>query len=123
INISVTGNNNTGGLVGGLVQNSSISKCHAIGDIVGSSQVGGLTGSGWTGVGIDECYSEGTVSATFLAGGLVGAFPFAFSGTSTVDNSYSRSSVVVDNERAGGLIGGADNMLLVKNSYSTGTAN
>lgn len=121
INISVNGGNNTGGLVGGLVQNSTISKSHAIGDVVGAVQVGGLVGSGWTNVQINECYSEGSVTASHLGGGLVGAFSFAFSGTSIVNNSYSRSSVIVANERAGGLIGGADNGLLVKNSYSTGT--
>lgn len=121
INISVTGGNNTGGLVGGLVQNSTISKSHASGDVVGALQVGGLIGSGWAMVQINESYSEGTVTANFLAGGLVGAYPFAFAGTSTIDNSYSRSLVVAGEERAGGLIGGADNALLVKNSYSTGT--
>ena len=121
INISVTGNNNTGGLVGGLVQSSSITNSFAIGDIVGAVQVGGLLGSGYGGVSIDDSYSEGTVTGDFLAGGLVGAFPFAFSGPSIINNTYSRSVVVANVERAGGLIGGADNQLVVKNSYSTGT--
>lgn len=122
INISVTGNNNTGGLVGGFLTNSSIANSHAIGNVVGAVQAGGLAGSGWNQVEINECYSEGTVTADALGGGLIGAFTFSFGGTSTVNNSYSRSTVVVNNERAGGLIGGADNALNVKNSYSTGSA-
>ncbi|WP_310991556.1 GLUG motif-containing protein [Aequorivita marina] len=122
INIAVTGNNNTGGLVGGIVQNSVVSNSHANGDVVGETQVGGLAGSGFSNAEIEECYSEGTVSATFLVGGLVGGFPFAFSGTSTVEDSYSRSTVTAANERAGGLIGGADNGLHVEDSYSTGSA-
>ena len=122
INVSVTGNNSTGGLVGGFLTNSSISKSHAIGDVVGAVQVGGLAGTGWNNIQLTECYSEGTVTATFLVGGLIGAFPFAFSGQSIINNSYSRASVVANSERAGGLIGGADNALIVKNSYSTGTA-
>ncbi|WP_026451149.1 T9SS type A sorting domain-containing protein [Aequorivita capsosiphonis] len=121
INISITGKNNTGGLVGGLVQNSSISNSHAIGDVVGAVQVGGLLGSGYGGVLLKDSYSEGTVTGDFLAGGLVGAYPFAFAGPSTIDNTYSRSLVIAYVERAGGLVGGADNQLLVKNSYSTGT--
>lgn len=122
INVSVTGNNNTGGLVGGVVTNSTVSKSHAIGDVVGAVQAGGLAASGWDQVAFSECYSEGTVTAAALGGGLIGAFTFSFGGTSTVDDSYSRSTVVVNNERAGGLIGGADNGLSVKNSYATGSA-
>ncbi len=123
INISVTGNNNTGGLVGGIVTNSIVSKSHAIGDVTGSSQVGGLAGSGWDKIQVIECYSKGTVTANFLGGGLVGAFPFSFGAQSIIDNSYSRSLINVDAERAGGITGGADNALLIKNSYSTGTVN
>ncbi|QAA82252.1 T9SS type A sorting domain-containing protein [Aequorivita sp. H23M31] len=121
VDITVTGNNNVGGLVGGLVTNSSVSKSFAIGDITGSNQVGGLAGSGWDKVQITESYSEGTVSSTYAAGGLVGAYVFSFGETSTIDNCYSRSSVTAAEFRAGGLIGGADNALLVKNSYATGT--
>lgn len=121
INISVNGNNNTGGLVGGFLTNSSITNSHAIGDVAGAVQVGGIAGSGWDKIEMTECYSEGTVSASVLAGGLVGAFVFSFGAESTVDNSYSRSAVVATSERAGGLFGGADNALMVKNSYSTGT--
>ncbi|MCZ4317871.1 T9SS type A sorting domain-containing protein [Aequorivita viscosa] len=121
INVNVTGEYSTGGLVGGFLTNSSISKSHAIGDVVGYGQVGGLAGTGWDSITVTECYSEGTVTADFLTGGLIGSFPFAFTGESVVDNSYSRSSVVALAERAGGLIGGGDNALLIKNSYATGT--
>lgn len=121
INISVTGNNSTGGLVGGFLTNSSISNSHAIGNVSGEGQVGGLAGTGWDQITVTECFSEGTVTATFLAGGLVGAFPFSFTAASTINNSYSRSAVVANLERAGGITGGADNALLIKNSYATGT--
>ena len=122
IDVTVTGNNNVGGLVGGLVTNSSITKSHATGVISGSNQVGGLLGSGWDKVEITESSSEGTVSSTYAAGGLVGAFVFSFGETSIIDNCYSRASVTATQIRAGGLIGGADNALLVKNSYATGNA-
>lgn len=121
INVSVTGNNSTGGLVGGFLTNSTISKSHAIGDVSGGTQVGGLVGTGWDQSKIQECYSEGTVNGTFLVGGLIGAFPFAFTAPSTVTDCYSRSSVAAVEERAGGIIGGADNAFALSNAYSTGT--
>lgn len=121
INVEVVGNNNTGGLVGGFLTNSSITKSFAIGNVQGMTQVGGVAGSGWAESQMTECYAEGTVTAEFLAGGLIGAFPFTFFAPSTIDNCYSRSSVEATVERAGGLLGGADNGLNIKNSYSTGT--
>lgn len=121
INVNVTGKYSTGGLVGGFLTNSSISNSHAIGNVVGFAQVGGLAGTGYDTSEVMECYSEGTVTADFLTGGLVGSYPFGFGGTSTIDNSYSRSAVISNAERAGGLIGGGDNALIIKNSYSTGT--
>ncbi|MGO3182534.1 MAG: T9SS type A sorting domain-containing protein [Aequorivita sp.] len=121
INVNVTGKYSTGGLVGGFLTNSSISNSHAIGDVVGFAQVGGLAGTGFDISTVSECYSEGTVTADLLTGGLVGSYPFGFGGTSTIENSYSRSSVVSLVERAGGLIGGGDIALIIKNSYSTGT--
>ncbi|MDN3723258.1 T9SS type A sorting domain-containing protein [Aequorivita sp. SDUM287046] len=121
INVDVTGEYTTGGLVGGFLTNSSISKSYSIGSVNGFAQVGGLAGTGWDNVTVTECYSEGTVTAEVLTGGLIGSFPFAFSGQSVVDNSYSRAAVVSLMDRAGGLIGGGDNALLIKNSYATGT--
>ena len=121
INVNVTGKYTTGGLVGGFLTNSTITKSHAIGNVTGTLQVGGLAGTGFDASGVDECYSEGTVTAELLSGGLVGSYPFGFGGTSTIDNSYSRSAVIATAERAGGLIGGGDNALMIKNSYSTGT--
>lgn len=121
INVNVTGKYTTGGLVGGFLTNSTITKSHAIGNVTGTLQVGGLAGTGFDASAVIECYSEGTVTADLLSGGLVGSYPFGFSGTSTIDNSYSRSNVVANEERAGGLIGGGDNFLIIKNAYSTGT--
>ncbi|MEM0517699.1 T9SS type A sorting domain-containing protein [Aequorivita flava] len=121
INVDVTGQYTTGGLVGGFLTNSTITKSHAIGNVTGFAQVGGLAGTGWDNVIVAECYSEGTVTADALTGGLIGSFPFAFAGESVVDNSYSRANVVSLMDRAGGLIGNGDNALLIKNSYATGT--
>lgn len=121
INVDVTGQYTTGGLVGGFLTNSTITKSHAIGNVTGFAQVGGLAGTGWDNVIVAECYSEGTVTADALTGGLIGSFPFVFAGESVVDNCYSRANVVSLMDRAGGLIGNGDNALLIKNSYATGT--
>lgn len=121
INITVSGNNNVGGLVGGLVTKSKISGSHAVGDVQGSVQVGGLLGSAWDNCTVQANYSKGTVSAGVLGGGLIGALPFSFTAPTLVSDCYSRASVVINGEKGGGLLGGADNALLLKNSYSTGT--
>lgn len=121
INVTITGQYSSGGLVGGFLTNSSISNSYAIGDVTGTLQVGGFAGTGWDNSEVYECYSEGTVTGELLVGGLIGSFPFAFGGLSTIEDSYSRSSVVATVERAGGLLGGGDNALNIANSYSTGT--
>lgn len=115
---------NVGGLVGDLISNASMLRCSSEGSVSGVNQVGGLVGSPYSLTTISECWSAGTVSASYLAGGLVGYCTFGFGPglENTVENCYSRASVSVINGRAGGLYGGTDGNLIVRNSYSTGTA-
>jgi len=92
--ISVTGNNNVGGLggqnygrvsscftagnfvgnayVGGLIgiQNGNVDKCYALGAVKGDSRVGGLTGMNQG--AISESFSAAAVTGTSLTGALVG---------------------------------------------------
>ncbi len=115
---------NVGGLVGDLISNSSMIRCSSEGSVSGVNQVGGLVGSPYSLTTISESWSAGTVSASYLAGGLVGYCTFGFGAglENTVENCYSRANVSVINGRAGGLYGGTDGNLIVRNSYSTGTA-
>ena len=115
---------NVGGLIGGLLTDSHITRCSSEGSVTGGSQVGGLVGSPWDLTSITECYATGTVSAQHLAGGLIGYSTFAFGPNreNVINNCYSRCDVSVVNGRVGGLVGGTDSQLIVLNSYSTGTA-
>ena len=120
----VTTSSNTGGLVGDLINTGSMLRCSSQGAVTGVNQVGGLVGSPYSLTTITECWSAGTVNASYLAGGLVGYCTFAFGPglENTVNNCYSRANVTVVNGRAGGLYGGTDGNLIVRNSYATGTA-
>lgn len=69
---------NIGGLTGGVLTNSSITRCSFSGDVVGGNQVGGIAGTGWNQSSITESYSEGTVSGGYIIGGLVGYSTFSF---------------------------------------------
>ncbi|TYC14208.1 T9SS type A sorting domain-containing protein [Bizionia gelidisalsuginis] len=123
-NISITASSyNIGGLVGGVLSDSHMTKCSITGDVIGVNQVGGLAGTAWNNTTISECYSEGTVSGGFLIGGLVGYCTFAFTPNTqnSINNSYSRSIVSANSGRAGGIYGGSDDTLILNNSYSTGT--
>lgn len=115
---------NIGGLVGGLLTNSSMHRCSSQGSVTGINQVGGLVGSPWDLANITESYSAGSVSAEYLAGGLIGYSTFAFGPDRdiTIQNCYSRANVSVTTGRVGGLVGGTDGSLFIYNSYATGTA-
>ncbi|MDT0295887.1 T9SS type A sorting domain-containing protein [Mesonia ostreae] len=122
-NVTVTGTDfNCGGLVGGILTDSSISKSSSKGDVTGQSQVGGIVGTAWDFTTITECYSEGTVNGEYLIGGLVGYCTYAFvpNRTNTIVNSYSRATVTANLGRAGGVYGGADGACEISNTYSTG---
>ncbi len=114
---------NVGGLVGGLINNSSITRSSAQGFVSGSCQVGGLVGALYQNTDITESYSEGTIEGNYLIGGLVGTsiLDFFGTGTNTITDCYSRAEVTAFDQRAGGFMGGG-NSFEIQNSYSTGTA-
>lgn len=130
-NVSITGNadaengfagTNIGGLVGELTTDSSIANSYSSGEVTGVSQVGGLAGTAFDKTEITQSYAEGTVSGGYLIGGLVGYCTFAFTPdrNNVVDNCYSRASAEAEMGRAGGIYGGSDGNLRIRNSYATG---
>ncbi len=66
----VTGNSQTGGLIGN--NRSTVSDCYATGIVNGNDQAGGLAGSNSDGT-ISRCYTTCQVTATSSVGGLVGS--------------------------------------------------
>jgi hypothetical protein len=111
VNVTVTGNDYIGGLVGhsdGTVGNS-----YSTGSVNGTEHVGGLVGH--NGGIVNNSYSSGSVIGDSRVGGLVGW------NQATLSNSYSSCSVT-GNSSVGGLVG--DNWYYdgtVSNSYSTGS--
>jgi hypothetical protein len=108
---NVTGNENTGGLVGkneGTVSNS-YSTCNVIGDL----NVGGLVGKSDNSEGaVTNSYATGNVTGNDNVGGLVG-----WNREGTVSNSYATGRVT-GSDSVGGLVG--KNSDTSSNSYATG---
>jgi uncharacterized repeat protein (TIGR02543 family) len=114
----------TGGLIGQNDLNSSVSVCYSSAEVTGRSNVGGLVGENFSSSNITKCYSTGNVESTGSAGlgintgGLVG-----INFDSTIENSYSLSSVIGNDNNTGGLVGNnyqQDFTSVIDKCYSTG---
>ena len=110
VNVTVTGSNCVGGLVG-FIDNATVSNCYSIGNITGNENVGGLVGYNQVGT-VSNSYSTGSVTGNWSVGGLAGV------NWGTVSNSYSTGSVT-GNDYVGGLMG--MNEGTASDSYSTGS--
>ncbi|MCD4828147.1 MAG: T9SS type A sorting domain-containing protein [Candidatus Cloacimonetes bacterium] len=95
---SMSGNFDTGGLVGLNGDNSTVSNCYSTGSVNGEYDVGGLVG--WNSESyVNNCYSTGSVNGVETVGGLV-----AWNDDSYVSNCYCTGSVN-GVEDVGGLVG------------------
>lgn len=66
---------NYAGILVGCLENGSIERCSALGNVKGDDYVGGLAGAVRNGTKIKDCYAVGSISSgvsKFHAGGLVG---------------------------------------------------
>ncbi|MBU1364995.1 MAG: filamentous hemagglutinin N-terminal domain-containing protein [Gammaproteobacteria bacterium] len=116
---SVSGLNYVGGLVGLNSANGTVSASYATNAVTGrgsTGYVGGLIGSN-TGL-VDTTYATGTTSATNRVGGLVGNNDSG----GTISNSYSSGSVTATFSYAGGLVG-YNTGTGISNSHATGNVN
>jgi hypothetical protein len=110
INVNVTGQYDTGGLVG--YNNGTITNSYATGTVTGSSwDTGGLVG--YNNGTITNSYATGNVTGYYYTGGLVG-----YNSYGTITDCSADGSV---NGRypTGGLVG--DNGGTIINCYATGT--
>ncbi|MDP6772017.1 MAG: GLUG motif-containing protein, partial [Anaerolineales bacterium] len=121
-NVSITGNNNVGGLVGKNVNKfpdpdqyaSTVTNCYTTGSVRGRSRIGGLVGYFMYSCAISKSYSTCSVIATGeRVGGLVG-----INGHSYITDSYATGSVT-GGGKVGGLVG-TNGRTTISNSYSTG---
>ncbi|ACF14322.1 filamentous haemagglutinin family outer membrane protein [Chloroherpeton thalassium ATCC 35110] len=71
-NVTVSGKNSTGGLVGSLTNSTTVSNCYVTGSVSsGNDEVGGLVGI-INSSSVTECYSTCSVSGASDVGGLIG---------------------------------------------------
>ena len=98
----MTGDNETGGLVGYDLM-SSINSSYNTGAVTGDNDTGGLVGNVLQGCSVSNSYSTGAVTGIHAVGGLVGS-----SAMSAISNSYS-AGAVTGSTKAGGLMGYSDN--------------
>ena len=118
---SVSGNNNTGGLVGSA--SGTVSNSYATGSVSGTwNSIGGLVGQLNNGT-VSKCYATGNVISTgdYNTGGLVGVALNSF----TINDSFATGEVK-GNTFNGGLIGSLETpsgTATITNSYATGEVN
>jgi len=110
VNVTVSGNDSVGGLLG--CNAGTVSGSYFTGNVTGGDVVGGLVGRNCGRVS-NSC-SSGNVTGNTNVGGLVGHTDML----GAVSNSYSTSSVTGD-LNVGGLLGW--NAGTLSKSYSTGT--
>ncbi|TIH15583.1 DUF4347 domain-containing protein [Marinifilum sp. JC120] len=103
---NITGSSHTAGLVGGGV--ASIANCYFTGNVQGEHYVGGLIGYLGDNVGssakVTSCHASGSVTGVSACGGLIGRI-YGSGGDFTVSDSYSSGFVSNTLQKIGGLIG------------------
>ncbi|MEQ8582628.1 MAG: Ig-like domain-containing protein [Marinoscillum sp.] len=107
--LSVTGKEFVGGLVGAGVAN--ISSSYASGEVNGDTDVGGLIGGGSMTSAIRDSYSMCTVNGNSEIGGLIGS-----ASSTTLSNAYA-AGVVSGNSSVGGFIGSIDGSSVVTGCF------
>jgi len=109
-NVSVSGLNRVGGLVGSNY--GTISNSYSTGSVSGSTYVGGLVGwNDGTISKISNSYATGSVSGIEFVGGLVG-----YANGGAISNSYASGSVS-GSSYAGGLAGVVSTYATITNSF------
>jgi type II secretion system protein G len=103
---NITGNKYTGGLVG-RNDDGTLTNCYATAEVIGGSNTGGLVG--WNCGPIENCYATGNVNGADRTGGLVGR------NDETLTNCYATGEVTGNNDYTGGLAGW--NSITITNSY------
>ena len=95
----IIGNNNVGGIVGYLNNNSAISNCENRSTVTGKDYVGGIIGISFFGTDVSNCLStEGNIEGKDYVGGLIGY------SQSQIEKCFNKSNISADSY-VGGLVG------------------
>jgi hypothetical protein len=109
---SVTGANNTGGLIGSSLISSQIRSCSSISAVNSTKYSGGLCGYNTTNSVISNSFSLGDVNGSDFAGGFLGYN----NNSAIVNNCYSAGSVSGEGTK-GGFVAGNVNESEVNGSF------
>lgn len=141
--VSIVGANQTGGLVGLMLSQSTVSNSYVTGNVEGKLHTGGLVGASRDYNTITNSYTNVNVKGSYAVGGLVGESLYSYiysshatgevlnSGSSTggligryysgkISRSYAIGDVVSQGSFVGGLLGSASVSNIV-DSYATGS--
>ena len=119
-NAHINASNNTGGLVGGATNGSSVERCLVSGVIVGYTNVGGATG--WvSGSSVLHCTVDGEVNGTNNTGGVAGYVDNITCTSCPVIIGHCYATCSVNGAgQTGGVAGYVNNSAGVVNCYATG---
>ena len=116
VNVSITGQDYVGGLVGAMVSTGYVNNCYVTGTgtVTGRDYTGGLIGYQSSNSGLYHSYATVSVSGRGGVGGLVG-----YSSDCTIDTGYATGRV--DGAYGvGGLVGVNGGAGTINQTYSTG---
>ena len=112
-NCNITGGNATAGVVGCLINESSVSNCYNKGSINGY-YVGGITGISESST-VLNCYNIGNIEGDRMTGGIIG-----YSKCSTTINCYNKGNIKCIEDCIGGIIGKTLEVSTISNCYNNG---
>ena len=115
--VHISGNDYTGGVAGGVFENSVIKNCYSSATVSGTSKAGGVAGFVENST-MESCYSTGEVKcseSTGIAGGVAGEVK-----NGTVKNCAAFNSVVEASGPNVGRIAGHNEGILVGNAVFSG---
>jgi len=105
-------NGDAGGIAAIINNNATIQDSAYIGGVTAYC-AGGIAGSSSSNANIISCYQNGTVTGEAYAGGIIG---LSIEGKTTLQSSYHGDGIVKA-EKSGGLIGSANEIVSITNSY------
>ncbi|WP_136605605.1 S-layer homology domain-containing protein [Paenibacillus dokdonensis] len=112
--VSVSGNENVGGLVGQNDLRGMVKQSYAIGHVTGIGAVGGLVGRNDNQSTVSQSYATGSVNGKYEVGGLVGRHYGSVSNSYAVGRVYGGMDV-------GGLIGRSFGPTITSSFYNSET--
>ncbi|MCR9103311.1 MAG: hypothetical protein NXI25_25405, partial [bacterium] len=119
VNSSIAAQNEGGaGIAGGLYSTVVISGCTFAGSVISGSRIGGMAGRLFGNLTISNCTFSGTINGSSSAGGMIGWL--SGSATGTITDCGSTGTVTITGDEAGGMIGNASGTATITTSYCSG---